>query len=98
MGAPEELNYPAMIISTFIRYVERIPTIKDLVKRLHDDTAAADATHFEARDQAPLKEEKPKPEPKNVDANPRKNVNNGLENKLNGKPTYLFMKRKLKLN
>src|SRR5690625_1461256 len=39
LGAPEELNYPAMIISTFIRYVERIPTIKDLVKRLHDDIA-----------------------------------------------------------
>ncbi|WP_438824006.1 hypothetical protein [Bacillus sp. JJ1773] len=29
-----------------------------------DDTAAIDATHFEAKDQAPLKEEKPKPEPK----------------------------------
>ncbi|MDI4707123.1 transposase, partial [Pseudoalteromonas shioyasakiensis] len=103
---------------TFVRYVERIPTIKDLIKRLHDDvafklncgflvsdsvpseasysrlvtkleacnvleierdkvvlqaiaegfimddTAAIDATHFEARDQAPPKEEKPKPEPK----------------------------------
>ncbi|MBB5149017.1 transposase [Ureibacillus thermosphaericus] len=31
-GAPVELNYAAMIISAFIRYVERIPTIKDLVK------------------------------------------------------------------
>jgi transposase len=28
-----------------------------------DDTVAIDATHFEARDQAPPKEEKPKPEP-----------------------------------
>lgn len=118
LGAPEELNYAAMIISTFVRYVERIPTIKDLVKRLHDDiafklncgflvsdsipseasysrlitklkdcnilekelenvilqaieegfitddTVAIDATHFEARDQAPAKEDKPKPEPK----------------------------------
>lgn len=27
LGAPEELNYAAMIISTFMRYVERIPTI-----------------------------------------------------------------------
>ncbi|GAA0310814.1 hypothetical protein GCM10008924_30500 [Gracilibacillus halotolerans] len=117
-GAPEELNYAAMIISTFVRYVERIPTIKDLIKRLHDDiafklncgflvsdsvpseasysrlitkleqcnileeerdnvvlqaiaegfivddTVAIDATHFEARDQAPPKEEKPKPKPK----------------------------------
>jgi len=118
LGAPEELNYAAMIISLVVRYVERIPTIKDLIKRLHDDiafkldcgflvcdsvpseasysrlvtklmecdilekekenmvyqaieegfitddTAATDATHFEARDQAPPKEEKPKPEPK----------------------------------
>src|SRR5699024_9401458 len=29
-----------------------------------DDTVAIDATHFEARDQAPAKEDKPKPEPK----------------------------------
>ena len=118
LGAPEELNYPAMIISMFIRYVERIPTIKDLVKRLQndiafkldcgflvsdnvpseasysrlvdkleasnvleqaqeqvieqaleegfitDDTVAIDATHFEARDQAPPKQEKEKPSPK----------------------------------
>src|SRR5699024_6318112 len=37
LGAPEELNYAVMIISPFVRYIERIPTIKDLVKRLHDD-------------------------------------------------------------
>ncbi|MEQ6391320.1 IS1182 family transposase [Bacillaceae bacterium S4-13-58] len=114
-GAPEELNYAAMIISTFVRYIEHIPTIKDLVKRLHDDisfklncgflisdsipseasysrlitkleehnilekekekivlqaiaegfivddTVAIDATHFEARDQAPPKKEETKP-------------------------------------
>lgn len=36
-GAPEELNYAAMIISIFIRYVERIPIMKDLIKRLRDD-------------------------------------------------------------
>ena len=118
LGAPVELNYAAMIISCFIRYVERIPTIKDLIKRLNDDfvfklncgflvsdetpseaaysrlltklsnskvleeeqekvvlqaitegfiiddTVAIDATHFEARDQAPSKEEKLKAEPK----------------------------------
>lgn len=39
LGAPTELNYAAMIISIFIRYVERIPTIKDLIKRLNDDIA-----------------------------------------------------------
>jgi len=118
VGAPEELNYAAMIISFVVRYVERIPTIKDLIKRLRDDiafklncgflvsdsipseasysrlvkklmecdildtekenvvhqaiaegfitddTAATDACHFEARDQAPPKEEKPKTESK----------------------------------
>src|SRR5699024_4621095 len=118
LGAPEELNYAAMIISIFVRYVECIPMIKDLIQRLKDDiafklncgflisdtipseysysrlvtkleesnileqelekvvlqaieegfiaddTVAIDATHFEARDQAPQKEEKTKPEPK----------------------------------
>src|SRR5699024_510956 len=28
-----------MIISIFVRYVEHIPTIKDLIKYLHDDIA-----------------------------------------------------------
>jgi|SRR5690625_709512 len=46
LGAPVELNYAVkhkgklyalMIITFFIRYVERIPTIKDLIKRLNDD-------------------------------------------------------------
>ena len=117
-GAPVELNYPAMIYSLVARITERIPTIKDLVKRLkndyifrldcgfllsdsvpseasysrmltkiseknvlekvsealllqaisegfiHDQTVAIDATHIEARDQAPSKEEKPKSKPK----------------------------------
>lgn len=118
LGAPAELNYGAMIVSIFARYIERIPTIKDLIKRLNndlsfkldcgfkvsdsvlsessysriltklsetdilekvqetivlnaisegfiqDDTVAIDATHFEARDKAPAKQEKPKAEPK----------------------------------
>lgn len=117
-GRPVELNYAAMIYSLVVRISERIPFIKDLVKRLRndmifrldcgflvsdtvpseaaysrmvtiisesnvleqvketilfqaitegfvtDDTAALDATHFEAKDQAPPKEEKPKTEPK----------------------------------
>ena len=117
-GRPVELNYAAMIYSLVARITERIPFIKDLVKRLKndmifrldcgflvsdsvpseaaysrmvtilsesnvlekvketllhqaisegfitDDTVAIDATHFEAKDQAPPKEEKPKTEPK----------------------------------
>ncbi|NHN34858.1 transposase [Paenibacillus agricola] len=34
LGAPTQLNYTAMLRSLFIRVIERIPTIKDLRKRL----------------------------------------------------------------
>jgi len=34
LGAPTRLNYTAMIYSLFIRVIDRIPTIKDLRKRL----------------------------------------------------------------
>ncbi|MCM3365065.1 MULTISPECIES: transposase [Bacillaceae] len=115
-GRPVELNYAAMIYSLVARITERIPFVKDLVKRLKndmifrldcgflvsdsvpseaaysrmitiisesnileevqeillknaitegfitDDTVAIDATHFEAKDQAPPKKEKPKTE------------------------------------
>lgn len=37
VGAPRELNYGAMVYSLIARVVERIPTIKDLVKRLNND-------------------------------------------------------------
>ncbi len=118
-GPPVEVNYQAMIYSLIARIVERIPTIKDLLKRLRedilfrldcgfslaekipsaasysrlmeklsqsdalekmqeqvvqqamtegfipDDTVAIDATHIEAREQAPAKQEQPeKPEPR----------------------------------
>ena len=117
-GRPVERNYAAMIYSLIARLTERIPFIKDLVKRLKydmifrldcgflvsdtvpseaaysrmvtilsesnvleqvketilhqaitegfvsDDTAALDATHFKAKDQAFPKEEKPKTESK----------------------------------
>ncbi len=36
-GAPVEVNYSAMIYSLIARIVERIPTIKDLLKRLRED-------------------------------------------------------------
>jgi transposase len=117
-GPPVKLNYAAMIYALVARISERIPFVKDLVKRLKhdlmfrldcgflvsdtvpseaafsrmitqisgtnvlesvqetilhqaisegfisDDTITIDATHIEARDQAPAKEEKTKPEPK----------------------------------
>lgn len=112
------MNYSAMFVSALARYMERIPTIKDLVKRLNhilsfkldcgfkvsdklpseasysrfltklsdttvlvkvqdtiilaavtegfitDDSVAIDATHIEARDKAPAKQEEQKVEPK----------------------------------
>lgn len=36
-GAPVQLNYPAMIYSLVARITERIPTIKDLIKRIEND-------------------------------------------------------------
>lgn len=117
-GAPVQLNYVGMIYSLIVRITERIPTIKDLIKRLKndfmfrldcgfllsdsipsessysrmiikisestilegvqetlllqamteeyilDDTVAIDATHIEARDQAPEKENKEPQKPK----------------------------------
>jgi transposase len=37
LGTSTELNYPAMIYSLVARFIERIPTIKDLIKRLKHD-------------------------------------------------------------
>jgi len=34
LGAPERLNYRAMVYSLFIRVVERMPFVKDVVHRL----------------------------------------------------------------
>ena len=131
LGAPTVLNYAAMINSLFIRIIERIPTIKDSIKRLNndlifklhcgflvsdvvpseasysrlitklkesdileknkgtvvsqtifegfitDDAVPIDATHFEARDQAPPKEESQKQSLKNAVDSQRLSVNNG---------------------
>lgn len=125
LGAPVQLNYAAMIYSLIARKIERIPTVKDLIRRLKNDyifrldcgflisdhipseaaysrlitkisesnvlehiqeellfqaisegfitdnTVAIDATHIEARDQAPQKEKKPKPEPKKRGRKPK---------------------------
>lgn len=56
LGAPTQLNYSAMIYSLFIRVIERIPTIKDLRKRLKNSMefrfdcgfTLADSVHSEA--------------------------------------------------
>lgn len=55
LGAPKELNYAAMIISVFVRYVERITTIKNLVKRLNDDIAFKLNCVFLVSDSVPSK-------------------------------------------
>ncbi|PKM48083.1 MAG: IS5/IS1182 family transposase [Firmicutes bacterium HGW-Firmicutes-8] len=52
-GAPVSLNYMAMIYSLFIRVVERIPTIKDLVRRLKRSIEFRDDCGFTGADQIP---------------------------------------------
>src|SRR5699024_9370926 len=52
-GAPTKLEFAAMIISLFVRYIERIPTIKDLNKRLHDDIAFKINCGFLVSDEIP---------------------------------------------
>ena len=37
LGRPTKLNYHAMAYSLFARILERVPTIKDLIRRLKDD-------------------------------------------------------------
>lgn len=53
IGAPTELNYGAMIVSVFARYIERIPTIKDLVKRLERDLTFKLDCGFKVSDSIP---------------------------------------------
>jgi len=134
-GAPVENHYSAMVYSLMARIVVRIPTIKDLIRRLRedllfrldcgfmlsdsipseasysrliqkisqsnaleqihqqlvaqalqegfisDDTIAIDATHIEARDQAPQKQNKDKPEPKKRGLKPKAEYAIWLEQK-----------------
>lgn len=53
LGAPAELNYGAMIVSVFARYIERIPTVKDLVKRLNHDLSFKLDCGFKISDKVP---------------------------------------------
>ena len=62
LGAPVELNYAVkhkgklyalMIITIFIRYVERIPTIIDFIKRLNGDFVFKLNCGFLVSDKAP---------------------------------------------
>jgi transposase len=53
LGAPTELNYAAMICSLVARFIERIPTIKDLIKRLKHDLIFRLDCGFLVSDQVP---------------------------------------------
>lgn len=53
LGAPEELNYRAMIYSLFIRIVERMPFIKDLVTRLRTSEEFRHQCRFTGSDSTP---------------------------------------------
>lgn len=152
LGRPVELNYAAMIYSLIARITERIPFIKDLVKRLKndmifrldcgflvsdtvpseaaysrmvtvlcesdalekakgtllyqaisegfimDDTVAIDDTHFEARDQASLKEEKPKTEPKKRGRKSKEEREQWLIEKAELEANLPLLKRKSKIS
>jgi len=53
LGAPTQLNYAAMLHSLFIRIVERIPTIKDLRKRLKRSIEFSTDCGFTGSDRIP---------------------------------------------
>lgn len=53
-GRPVELNYAAMIYSLIARLTERIPSIKDLVKRLKNDMIFRLDCGFLGSDTVPL--------------------------------------------
>jgi transposase len=53
LGAPTQLNYTAMLHSLFIRIVERIPTIKDLRKRLKRSIEFSTDCGFTGSDRIP---------------------------------------------
>ncbi|AST90085.1 hypothetical protein BC6307_01700 [Sutcliffiella cohnii] len=66
---PSEAAYSRMV--TIISESNVLEEVKEMILHqaisegfITDDTIAIDATHFEAKDQAPPKEEKPKIEPK----------------------------------
>lgn len=52
-GAPETLNYRAMVFSLFIRLVERMPFIKDLVNRLRTSEEFRYHCRFTGSDEIP---------------------------------------------
>ncbi|MBB6451184.1 hypothetical protein HNR44_003178 [Geomicrobium halophilum] len=68
-NTPSEASYSRLLTklseSTILEEAQEKVVLQAIAEGfIIDDTVAIDATHFEARDQAPPKEEKPKPEPK----------------------------------
>jgi transposase len=53
LGAPTELNYAAIFCSLVVRLIDRIPTIKDLIKRLNHDFIFRIECGFLVPDQIP---------------------------------------------
>ena len=149
-GRPVKCNYSAMIYSLLARIMERIPTVKDLIKRLETDLrfkrdcgflisecvpseasysrmitkisesgaletmnqdivatamnvgaiknghVAIDATHVEARDQAPKKKtEKPKQQPKKRGRKPKSEREQWLKEKQVQKEALPLYKKKI---
>jgi len=53
LGTPVEVHYSAMIYSLIARIISRIPTIKDLIKRLREDVLFRLDCGFMLSDSAP---------------------------------------------
>lgn len=52
-GRPEEINTRAMIYSLVIGKMERIPTVKDIIRRLHDNESFRKRCRFTESDRIP---------------------------------------------
>ncbi|MEW9699952.1 transposase [Paenibacillus sp. SI8] len=52
-GKQTQLNYAAMLVSLFVRVMERIPTMKDLVKRLARNVEFSTQCGFTGSDRIP---------------------------------------------
>src|SRR5699024_12277249 len=62
-----------------------------------DDTVAIDATHFEARDQAPSKQEKSKPKPKKRGRKSKKERDNWLKEQADKEANLPLYEKKIEV-
>src|SRR5690606_24634326 len=101
--SPSEAAYSRMITiiseSNVLEEVQEILIHQAITEGfITDDTVAIDATHFEAKDQAPPKEEQPKIEPKKRGRKSKEEREQWMIEKAEREANLPFLKRKLKIN